>query len=164
MKMRSVPSPPLLRVLPGCLCQLSKVGGWGRILLRLLIYITLPARLSNEPLLDSAAQGNPLTLVEPCKYSWEHWLAWDGDPVLALVLPLSMPCPVLSLSNANPTCDWWVCRGSWGTCRMQQGPEERQKGRMKLLLLSRSGKKARKAGRLFHWERRLAKLAFFTLF
>lgn len=97
MKMRSVPSPPLLRVLPGCLCQLSKVGGWGRILLRLLIYITLPARLSNEPLLDSAAQGNPLTLVEPCKYSWEHWLAWDGDPVLALVLP----CPCLA-----QCCHW----------------------------------------------------------
>lgn len=47
---------------------------------------------------------------------------------------------------------------------MQQCPQERQKGRVKLLLLSRSGKKARKAGSLFHWERRLAKLGFSVLF
>lgn len=68
MKMSSVPSPPLLRVLPGCLCLCLSEGG-GRIFLRVLIHIALPAKLSNEPLLDSATQRNPLALVEPCKYS-----------------------------------------------------------------------------------------------
>lgn len=45
---------------------------------------------------------------------------------------------------------------------MQQCPEERQKGRMKLVLLSRSGKKARKAGRLFHWETGKIRVFYFV--
>lgn len=97
MKMSSVPSPPLLRVLPGCLCQLSKGGGG--IFLRVLIHIALPAKLSNEPLLDSATQRNPLALVEPCKYSWEHCLAWDGT----LSWPLPSHCPSLA-----QCCHWAV--------------------------------------------------------
>lgn len=147
----SVPSPPLLRVLSGACASSAREGGFFSC-----SYLT--------SLCQPNFQMSPCWIMVPRETQWPWWSSantaestvWLGMGTLSwpFVLPLSMPGPALSLSSASPARDWWACRGSWGTRRMQQCPEERQKGRMKLLLLSRSGKKARKAGRLFHWERR----------
>lgn len=60
---------PYLRVESAASVPVPAEKGRACISLSLLIHIALSAKLSNEPLLDSHAQGNPVPLVEPYKYS-----------------------------------------------------------------------------------------------
>lgn len=135
MKITSVPSPPLLRVLPGCLCQLSK--GQGDFSQGPNSHHFASQTFRWAPAWRCRPE-KPTDLGGAVQIQLRALSALGWEPHPGFCPPIVCPSrPVLSLSSASPACDWWVCRGSWDTRRMQQCPEERQKGKMKLLLLSR---------------------------
>lgn len=144
-----------LRALPVCLCQLRKGGG----VFFSAAWFTL--------LCQQNFQMSPCRIVTPRETHWPWWShANTAESTVWLRIRGPSPCLCVSHSSALARCcTWWhrvmpaitmidewsealsAQTGIWSRRRMQHCPGERQKERMRLLLLSSDGKQARKSGR-----------------